>query len=60
MQRRAAGGYAAFFLVITVAAVAALATGQTFDNDSALTAIAVLSGLTVFLLLSISYLPVRR
>ncbi|WP_122090751.1 hypothetical protein [Halalkalicoccus subterraneus] len=58
MQRRAAAVYAAAFLLIAIGAWAAGSFGLV-PNESGLTWITVLSGITVFLLVSLSYLPVR-
>lgn len=58
MQRRAAAVYAAAFSLIAIGAWASGAFGLVPDQTG-LTWITVLSGITVFLLVSLSYLPVR-
>jgi hypothetical protein len=58
MQRRAAAVYGALFSLIMIGAWAAGSFGLV-ANQTGLTWIAVLSGITVFLLVSMSYLPVR-
>lgn len=58
MQRRAAAMYAAAFALIAIGAWAAGSFGLV-SNQTGLTWISVLSAITVFLLVSMSYLPVR-
>lgn len=58
MQRRAAATYAAFFALIALAAWAAGSFGLV-SNQTGLRWISVLSGITIFLLVALSYLPVR-
>lgn len=58
MQRRAAAVYAALFVLIAIGAQAAGSFGLA-SNQTGLLWISVLSGLTVFLLISASYMPVR-
>ncbi|MFC6905243.1 hypothetical protein [Halalkalicoccus tibetensis] len=58
MQRRAAAVYAALFVLVGAGAWAAGAFGLV-PNQEGLLWITVLSGITVFLLVSMSYLPVR-
>lgn len=58
MQRRAAAGYAAFFLVIAVVAGALYTTGM-FSNTAGWLGISLLSLITAGLLVSLSYMPVR-
>lgn len=58
MQRRAAAVYAAIFSLIAIGAWAAGSFGL-LPNQNGLLWISVLSGMTVFLLVSMSYLPVR-
>ncbi len=57
MQRRAAAVYAAFFSLIAIGAWAVGSFGLV--SNPGLGWITVLSGLTVFLLVALSYLPVR-
>lgn len=58
MQRRAAAVYAALFALIAIGAWAAGSFGL-ISNQTGLRWISVLSGITVFLLVAFSYLPVR-
>ncbi|MEM4780942.1 MAG: hypothetical protein QXG03_05205 [Halalkalicoccus sp.] len=58
MQRRAAAGYAALFSLVMIGALAARSFGIVPDPTGLLW-IAVLSGATAFLLVMLSYLPVR-
>lgn len=58
MQRRTAAVYAAFFSLIAIGAWAAGSFGLV-SNQAGLNWITVLSGFTVFLLVALSYLPVR-
>ena len=58
MQRRAAAVYAAFFSLIAIGAWAAGSFGLIPDQVGLLW-IAALSGMTVFFLIALSYLPVR-
>lgn len=58
MQRRAAAMYAAFFSLIAIGAWAAGSFGL-IPDQTGLQWITVLSGMTVFFLISLSYLPVR-
>lgn len=58
MQRRAAAVYAAFFLLIAIGAWAA-DTYALIPDQQGLIWITVLSSITVVLLVSMSYLPVR-
>ncbi len=58
MQRRAAAVYAAFFLLITIGSWAVNTYGLVPDQEG-LIWITTLSGVTVVLLVSMSYLPVR-
>ncbi|MCL7418814.1 MAG: hypothetical protein M8354_13405 [Halalkalicoccus sp.] len=58
MQRRAAAMYAAVFALIAIGAWAVGSFGLV-SNQTGLQWITVLSGITVFLLVAFSYLPVR-
>lgn len=58
MQRRAAAVYAAFFVLVAIGAWSLGALGLV-PNRTGLRWISVLSGITVFLLISMSYLPTR-
>lgn len=61
MQRRAAGVYAAFFLVLAIAAYVTAGTQYAAQNDAraSLWGIVILSGCTLVLLIGMAYLPVR-
>lgn len=58
MQRRAAAVYAAFFTLVAIGAWSLGEFGLVPDRTGLLW-ITVLSGMTVFLLVSMSYLPTR-
>jgi hypothetical protein len=58
MQRRAAAVYAAFFTLVAIGAWSLGEFGLVADRTGLLW-ITVLSGLTVVLLVSLSYLPTR-
>lgn len=58
MQRRAAAGYGAFFLVIGIVAGALYVTGM-LSNTAGWLGISLLSLITAGLLISLSYMPVR-